>query len=56
MEIVKVPGGFILKISEEATVTHQEHKKIKLSPGLYRVGHEREVDYFANAVVRKVID
>lgn len=55
MEIVKVYNGFILRLKSEGTVTHQEHKSIKLSPGLYRVGHEREMDWFAMST-RRVID
>ena len=56
MEVVKVADGFILRLKSEGTVTHQEHKSLTLAPGLYRVGHEREVDHFANSVIRKVID
>ena len=55
MEVVRVEGGFILKLKSEGIVEHQEHKPIKLSPGTYMVGHEREFDHFALSV-RKVID
>ena len=55
MEIVKVSDGYILRVKTEAIVKHQEHKPIKLSPGTYRVGHEREFDWF-QMVSRKVID
>lgn len=55
MEVVKVEGGFILRLKSEGTVTHQEHHPIKLAPGTYRVGHEREMDWFQK-VARKVID
>lgn len=56
MEIVKVEGGYILTLKSEGIVRHQEHKEIKLAPGTYKVGHEREVDYFAEAIVRNVVD
>lgn len=55
MEIVKVSDGFILRLKSEGTVTHQEHKPIKLAPGSYRIGHEREYDHFAH-VKRQVVD
>ena len=55
MEVVKVDGGFILRLKSEGTVTHQEHKPIKLAPGTYHIKHEREKDWFSLAV-RKVID
>jgi hypothetical protein len=42
-------------VSGNATVSHEEHKTLKVAPGIYRVGKEREKDHFAG-VVRKVID
>lgn len=55
LEIVKVSDGYIMRLTSEATVTHQEHKPIILAPGIYRVGHEREKDWFSLAT-RNVID
>lgn len=55
LEIRKVEGGYILTLKSEATITHQEHLPITLSPGKYRTGHEREKDWFALSV-RRVID
>lgn len=55
LEIVKVADGYIFKLKSEGTITHQEHKPIKLSPGTYRSGREREFDWFQLAP-RKVID
>lgn len=55
MEIVKVSDGFILRLKGEGTVTHNEHKPIKLKPGNYRIGNEREMDWFS-MVPRKVVD
>lgn len=55
LEIVKVSDGYVMSLKSEGIVEHQEHKPIKLSPGLYRVGHEREKDWFSLAV-RRVID
>lgn len=56
MEVISTPQGYILKLKSEGIVRHQEHKEIRLAPGTYRIGHEREVDHFADAVVRNVID
>lgn len=56
LEIVKVSDGYIMRLKSEGIVEHQEHKPIKLAPGIYRIGHEREVDYFADGVIRAVID
>lgn len=55
MEIVETDGGFILTLKKEATITHQEHLPIKLAPGVYRSGHEREKDWFSLST-RKVVD
>lgn len=55
MKVVKTDKGFILVLSSEGRVTHQEHKDIILAPGTYFVEHEREYDHFSN-VTRKVID
>ncbi len=55
LEIVKTEGGYILTLKSEATITHQEHLPIKLAPGVYRSGHEREKDWFSLAT-RRVID
>ena len=55
MEIRKVAGGYILALVEEAQISHEDHKTIKLPAGNYFVGKEREVDHFVGAV-RKVLD
>lgn len=55
LEIREVEGGFILTLKSEATISHQEHLPIILTPGKYRTGHEREKDWFSLAV-RRVID
>lgn len=57
MEAYKLAdGGWILLLKREGTVTHNQHGVITIAPGTYRVGHEREVDHFADSVIRKVID
>jgi len=42
-------------VDKEATVTHQEHGPVTLSPGKYKIGIVREVDPFENEI-RNVID
>lgn len=56
MEAVHLPnGGWLLSLKAEGVVTHQEHHPIKLAPGKYRIGHEREMDWFSLST-RQVID
>lgn len=56
MDAVKLPdGGWLLTLRSEGTLVHQEHKPIIVPAGTYRIGHEREKDWFALSV-RKVVD
>lgn len=56
MEAVRLPdGGWLLTLKAEGTLVHQEHNPIVLPIGKYRIGHEREFDWFQK-VARKVID
>ena len=48
-------GGWLLTLRAEGTLVHQEHKPIVVPIGTYRIGHEREKDWFSLAV-RKVVD
>lgn len=50
-----IDGNRIITLFGPATITHEEHKAITLSPGRYRVGKEKEKDWFSLSV-RKVID
>lgn len=50
-------GTVYLRVLEEATVTHTtDHEPITIAPGIYKQVQEREVDHFADSVVRKVVD
>lgn len=51
----QLEGGWIISLKTKAQVTHNQHGAIIIAPGLYRVGQEREYDYFQE-VQRKVID
>lgn len=56
MEVFRTPeGGYFLRLKTEATVTHEEHRKVVVAPGTYKMVNEREYDWFQKATV-KVID
>ena len=55
MEIRETAAGFILVLKSEGTLTHQEHGTLKIGAGTYRIGKEREYDWFSMAT-RRVID
>lgn len=51
----QLDGGWIITLKTEGTLTHNQHGVITIPPGTYRVGQEREHDYFAE-VTRQVVD
>ena len=56
MEILKDTNGYYLaNVPNGAEMSHEEHGTITLEPMIYRVGHEKEKDWFTLAV-RKVVD
>ncbi len=56
MEVRQLENGqYILVLTAPGTVTHEEHHPITIDPGTYRVGREREKDWFSLAI-RQVID
>ena len=54
-ELVKIGERMLLKLTRAATVVHEEHKPIRLSPGIWEVGRVREYDYFQH-MSRQVMD
>ena len=52
----QLEGGWIITLKNEAELTHNQHGALKIPAGTYRVGQEREVDWFAEGIERKVID
>lgn len=57
MEVRRMDDGSIcLTLKAEGTLTHEDHKKIIVMPGTYKIVQEREVDHFSESIVRKVID
>lgn len=56
LEVFEKDGKTYLSISYgSATITHEEHKPITFSPGIYEMGFEREYDYFMEEI-KQVID
>lgn len=51
----QLEGGWVITLKTDATLTHNQHGALTIKKGTYRVGQEREHDYFAE-VTRKVID
>lgn len=51
----QLEGGWIITLKTEGTLTHNQHGTLTIAPGTYRVGQEREHDYFSE-VTRRVID
>lgn len=49
-------GNYFFELKEEGTLTHEEHKTIKMPPGVYKKFQEEEVDWFAKGITRKVLD
>lgn len=50
-------GRFYFKLDAEAKSTHtHDHETTIVLPGIYTQVGEREIDHFADSVVRKVID
>lgn len=54
-ELIEIGERMLLKLTKKATVTHEEHKPITLSPGVWEVGRVQEYDYFQH-MARQVID
>ena len=42
-------GERFFKLAKIASVRHEEHKSIRLFPGVYKIGKKREYDHFAEA-------
>lgn len=46
-------GSFFLTFASNAEVTHQEHNRIALKPGTYRISRQRE---YSPQAIRNVMD
>lgn len=49
-------GNYFFELISEGALTHEEHKTIRIAPGIYKRFQEEEVDHFAQSITRKVID
>lgn len=54
-ELIQIGERMLLKLAKAATVVHEEHKKIRLSPGIWEIGRVKEYDWFSQ-MTRQVID
>jgi hypothetical protein len=48
-------GNMYFQLLKEGTLSHEEHKTIKIAPGIYKEVREREKDWFSLSV-RRVVD
>lgn len=54
-ELIEIGERMLLKLTKTTTVFHEEHKPIKLAPGVWEIGRVKEYDYFKH-MVRQVVD
>lgn len=54
-ELIQIGERMLLKLTKAATVTHEEHKPLCLSPGIWEIGRVKEYDYFQH-MTRQVVD
>lgn len=54
-ELIQIGERMLLKLTKAATVKHEEHGPITLTPGIWEIGRVREYDWFQQ-MERKVID
>jgi len=54
-ELIQIGERMLLNLTREATVLHEEHKPITLSPVIWEIGRVQEYDYFQH-MSRQVID
>jgi len=52
----QLEGGWVITLKTEGTLVHNQHGPLTIAPGTYRIGQEREVDWFLEGITRKVID
>ena len=53
MDVLRLAdGSVLLTLKSAGTVTHEEHKTLIVPPGTYKIGREREFNYFEKSVQR----
>ena len=56
MEVFRTPeGGLYMRLKKDGEITHEEHRRVKVKKGTYKLVNEREYDWFALKTV-KVLD
>lgn len=46
-ELIQIGERMLLRLGSPATMVHEEHKPITLSPGIWEIGRVQEYDYFS---------
>ncbi len=54
-ELIQIGERMLLSLAKPATLEHDEHKPITLSPGIWEIGRVQEYDWFSK-MQRQVID
>lgn len=54
-QLIQIGERMLLKLAKGAIVQHEEHKAIKLSPGIWEIGRVKEFDYLSQ-MTRQVMD
>lgn len=54
-ELIQIGERMLLKLTKQATVKHEEHRPITLSPGIWEIGRVTEYDWLSR-MERKVVD
>lgn len=54
-ELIEIGGRMLLNLTKQATLVHEEHAPIALSPGIWEIGRVQEYDWFSK-MQRQVID
>lgn len=54
-ELIQIGERMLLKLTKQATVKHEEHGPITLTPGIWEIGRVKEFDWF-QMMERQVMD
>lgn len=54
-ELIAIGERMLLRITNKASVVHEEHRVHKLSPGIWEIGRVQEYDYYSK-MARNVRD
>lgn len=54
-ELIQIGDRMLLKLEKAATLKHEEHKAITISPGIWEIGRVTEYDWLSR-MERQVVD